>query len=99
MIDQTLLFPEPILADPAAQLPRAACRGCGAAMVWVASTKGGTVPLDPRPAPDGNLVFEPAAATPTVRYLRKEDVVPAGTARYRSHFSSCPEAAQFRRAV
>jgi hypothetical protein len=105
MTDQTMLFPEPILSDPAAGIPRATCRGCGAAMVWVASTKGGKVPLDPRPVPDGNLVFESAnglgepskAGEPTVRYLRKGDVVPSGTAKYKSHFATCPEAGQFRR--
>lgn len=99
MTEQTLLFPEPITADPAAADGLRQRRGCGAAMVWVSSTRGGTVPLDPRPVPDGNLVFVPGAETPTVRYLRKDDVVPVGTARYRSHVASCPEAGQFRRAV
>jgi hypothetical protein len=99
MADQTTFLPEPITADPAAALPKAVCRGCGAAMVWCSSTKGGTVPLDPRPVSDGNLVFEPGAEMPTVRYLRRGDIVPAGTARYRSHFATCPEAQQFRRAV
>jgi hypothetical protein len=66
-------------------------------MVWVNSTKGGAVPLDPRPVRDGNLVFEVGAEKPTVRYLRKGDVVPAGTAKYKSHFATCSEAHRFRR--
>ena len=98
MSEQATLFPEPITADPAAALPKAVCRGCGAAMVWCSSTTGGTVPLDPCPVADGNLVFVDATRR-VVAYLRTGEVVPAGTARYRSHFSSCPEAAQFRRTV
>ena len=104
MTEQSTFLPDPILTDPistdpARELPRVACRGCGSPMAWVSSTKGGTVSLDPAPVRDGNLVFEPGTERPTVRYLKKGEVVPAGTARYRSHFSTCERAADFRRAV
>jgi hypothetical protein len=103
MTTQQSLFPDVTpTVNPAADLPRVPCgsnvpgRGCGQPMVWVITLGGARMPIDPEPTPDGNIIFADSTWD-VVRYLRKGEAVPEGTARYRSHFASCPDAASFRR--
>jgi hypothetical protein len=91
--EQTVMFPELMVGDPTASLQRSLCKGCGSEMAWATTTSGASVPLDPAPVADGNLVF----VGKVVRYLHKGERVPEGMPRYRSHFSTCPEAGRFRR--
>lgn len=96
-MNQPSLFPDVApTASPAADLELVQCRGCKRFMAWVGSTNYRAVPLDPEPVHDGNLIFV-VGAQPTVRYLRKGEAVPEGTARFKSHFATCPNAADFRR--
>jgi hypothetical protein len=73
------------------------CRSCGAAIIWEPSTASGKLmPLDAEPHPDGNIVLIPAGAM----VLSKETAETGkriGSRRYRSHFATCPDAAQHRK--
>lgn len=83
------------------------CRSCGAPVVWVeteatATKPGRRMPLDADPerptkalrVDDGNVIFtgqRSGSGAWLVRYVGK------GPGRFRSHFASCPQAAQHRR--
>lgn len=72
--------------------PASTCRSCFANIVWAKTLKGHNIPLDPRPTPQGNLVFE--ADDVTVRPARTHDL---GGVRFVSHFATCPNAGHHRR--
>jgi hypothetical protein len=77
-----------------------ACRSCGAHVIWVLTKAGKGMPLDAKPSAAGNLVLEfpddPRDA-PSVRPVKPGDLS-EGLARYTSHFATCPQAAQWRKA-
>jgi len=84
------------------------CRSCNAPIVWARTTNGKAIPVDaedmggwtsPTRFDDGNLhpTGERVRATGDQTVMVVEHV-PAGTGRYyRSHFTSCPDAADWRR--
>lgn len=80
---------------------RGNCRSCGARISWMKTDKGGTMPLDPDPVPDGNVIIvakaEPRWTAHLAHVLSKDEAVPEGTKRYVSHFATCPQAAEHRR--
>ena len=69
------------------------CSSCGAEIRWVRMTSGKPMPLDPKPAEDGNIVFDQYGNGMVVGAL-----FTAGREAFRSHFSTCPNAKQHRRA-
>ena len=77
------------------------CRGCGEDIVWITTPKGKLMPCNPTPV----VYWEKKGAvgkvvTPTGDVLSCEFEGPPGTATgigYTSHFSSCPQAGQFRK--
>lgn len=76
------------------------CKSCGASIVWALTALGKSIPLDPAPVAAGNLVIAGGVlGTPqaSVRYLTKGETPPADQARFVSHFSTCPNAAEHRR--
>jgi len=80
----------------------AQCRSCKKPIRWAKiQPSGRSIPLDPKPRPGGNLVEVPVIDGATgdryVRYLRKGETVPAGTKRFVTHFTSCPNAKQHRK--
>jgi len=77
------------------------CRSCGAAIVWVPHHETGKLnPLDAEPVEYGGLiVLEQREDGGTVyRILKKGEPGPAGGKRFRSHFSTCVNAQQHRKA-
>jgi hypothetical protein len=76
------------------------CRFCGASIVFVPlSGRDTTMPLEPEPAPNGNVRWDRVAGNCVVLSggpleLAREE----GEPLYRSHFASCPGAAEARRA-
>lgn len=84
-----------------------ACRSCDAPVVWVRTTAGRTMPLDPNPRPDGNIAKTGKQVqgrygdmVPQVRYVEISSQLPGlddGDDRYVSHFATCPDAASWRR--
>lgn len=90
------------------------CRSCGAEVIWAITTNGKRMSVDALPREDGNIMLTeyPASAgqsssasdghieaeyvNPT---LFEEWDVPAPEPRqYASHFTTCPEAAHWRKA-
>jgi len=66
------------------------CKWCGGRIRWVVTESGSTMPLDPDPNADGNVVIEGGRA----RVLSAiEHGQPAGhTARWMPHHATCPAA-------
>ena len=83
----------------------ASCRSCGAAIEWVHTTQGRTMPIDATPVSDGNVVLTGRMTKSDGGVTRPEvRVETAGTAglfetgdRYVAHFTTCPQADTWRR--
>lgn len=79
----------------------ATCDSCGARVIWTLTLKTGrSMPVDELPSEDGNVVLcleEDGKGPPISRVLSKGEHVDATTARHKSHFATCPNAAQHRR--
>ena len=72
----------------------ATCRSCGAAVTWHKTPAGNSMPLDAEPVADGNVVIEGGLARVVGPPGEGElDLSP----RYRSHFSTCQDAAKWRK--
>lgn len=74
------------------------CTSCNRPITWaVAQASGKSVPLDPTPIPDGNVVRVGADEQnrPIVVFLKKGET--STNPRYRSHFTTCPAAQRHRK--
>lgn len=79
----------------------AKCRGCGAEIIWIRTLAGKSIPCDPTPV----IYWERAKAkgkvvTPNGEVISCDfagDLKKATGIGYISHWSTCPEANQFRR--
>lgn len=75
------------------------CRSCGAEVIWTVTKTGKKMPVDAKPDPDGKLIVWKNDAGVHARY---EDDAPAFVqnrpSRFTSHFATCPQAQQHRRA-
>jgi hypothetical protein len=67
------------------------CRSCGAEVVWAATVKGRRIPLDAQPVADGNMTLVDGIAHLLLQEPLEQQV------RYRTHFSTCPNAESHRR--
>lgn len=70
------------------------CRSCGKTIWWLTTTAGNTMPVDPEEVPDGNIVLVDGKAHTLRGDLFEEK---HEGPRYKSHFATCPQAAQHRR--
>lgn len=71
-----------------------ACRSCGAAIVWARTVAGKLMPVDAEPADDGTLaLIEDVDGELRVLVLGFDP----DELRHRPHFSTCPEADEWRR--
>jgi hypothetical protein len=80
----------------APEWPTEPCKGCKAPIVWALTINAKPMPVDPAPAPDGNVLLSRVAGGVRAEVVRN----PArlfGKKAYRSHFVSCPKAGDFRR--
>lgn len=73
------------------------CTACSARIRWVITIGDRRMPLDPQPHEDGNVV--PVVVDGGQRRARvlTGAELPAQVPAYRSHFVTCPNAAEFRR--
>lgn len=75
---------------------RTTCTACGAPLVWVVTVGGRRMPLDPDPHPAGNVVRVAGRTGPRARVLTGGEM-PAQETAWRAHFTTCPNASEFRR--
>lgn len=84
----------------------ARCRSCGAQVLWVLTGNGKRMPLDATPSAAGNMfVFTPdnpdaalIAESTTSTSARASAARVEDRPRFLSHFATCPNAAQHRKA-
>jgi hypothetical protein len=73
------------------------CKSCGATIRWAVTTNDRSMPLDPEPVPDGNLeIIGTRQGLPLVR-VAEAQLFDDGP-RYLSHFATCPQAPEHRKA-
>lgn len=73
----------------------ATCRSCEAPVFWIkTAATGKAMPLDATPNPDGNVVIRGGLA----HVLKHGDLLVQGERRFTSHFATCANAAQHRKA-
>ncbi len=71
------------------------CKSCQACIVWAITDAGKRMPVDVNPCSDGNLALEErSGADPLAKVVTPTYEGP----RYKSHFSTCPDAMRHRRA-
>jgi hypothetical protein len=77
-----------------------ACRSCGATIEWAVTANRKSIPLDPDPHPDGNLVlvWTSPGRQPMALVVNPHEPMLDEPPRYRSHFVTCPNADQHRKA-
>lgn len=75
----------------------ARCRSCSAPIFWCVTVNGKRIPIDREPAEDGNVTIERQKTGDLLATVHAASFPPVGAKRWRSHFSSCPQAAQHRR--
>lgn len=74
------------------------CRSCGGAVWWVLTTAEKEMPLDVDPVADGNIEMTRIGRHWRAEVLpQAESLFDVGRPRWRTHFVSCPQAAQWRR--
>lgn len=77
----------------------AACRSCGAAIVWAKTTNGKAMPVDLMPTDDGNIVLLDDGnerGEQTALVVKSGEEHPS-VERHKSHFATCPKAASHRK--
>lgn len=71
----------------------AKCNRCGAPITFVLTAKSGAkTPIDPTPVEDGNIILTAGGSV----VVSKDEAArhwAEGTSLFRSHFASCPKAA------
>lgn len=72
------------------------CRSCGAQIIWAVTQKNRNIPLDPVPVADGNITLEQRGAELAPLAIANAIRAP-GILYYKSHFATCPNAANHRR--
>lgn len=73
----------------------AACKSCGARIVWVITAAGKKMPLDDRHHADGNVLVKNGIAR-VYNDPDHPDLKAKGVVRRRSHFATCPDASRWR---
>lgn len=74
----------------------AECRTCGASIIWCVTDKNQRMPVDAEPAENGNLLISLEGGQYFVTAGRSEHS--DGEPLYTSHFATCVNAAQHRKA-
>ena len=78
----------------------ATCNGpnCGAEILWCKGSKGGNVPLDAEPTPDGDWVIEGEdEPQPRAVHLAGDNAATYTGPKYTVHWGTCPDRERFRR--
>lgn len=75
------------------------CELCAAPVMWVATTGGSRMPVDPLPTLAGNVLVtqDPRSHRRRAKVLTKAELDDDPWPRYRSHFATCPREAEVAR--
>lgn len=76
------------------------CRSCGRPIVWARTSNNKSIPLDPEPAPRGNLVVsltDSILHAGVTRGPQLDGLRAAHKPLYLSHFTTCPNADTWRK--
>ena len=79
----------------------ARCRSCDAKIRWARTSSGKAMPLDPEPTPEGNIQLCIVGGEEIAAVLGAGDRAAAQLEQiplYVSHFATCPNAAEHRKA-
>ena len=72
----------------------AQCTACNASITWVFTEAGKRMPIDSRPVPDGNVIYD-GSGSDRVRVLKKDEETEGQ--RFKSHFATCSSSKRFRK--
>jgi hypothetical protein len=70
-----------------------ACKSTGKPVRWLRTTTGQLLPINPEPAPDGNILLLPHERC---RVVPVEDRAATVAPLFKTHFATCPNAAAHR---
>lgn len=77
------------------------CRSCRAPILWAATADGASMPVDPRPATNGNVMLTEQRGRLVAGVLSRKDAARKRATRavplHVSHFATCPSADAHRR--
>lgn len=74
------------------------CRSCGADVLWCVYPTGKRSPLDALPHPEGTVQrFDPTLSAKVLTGTELATARANGARLHRSHFATCPNAAEHRR--
>ena len=78
------------------------CASCGADITWAMTEAGKAIPIDTKPTPDGNITLhtpDGGGRPIAVVEIRGQTVLgmDPDEPRYTTHFTSCPDSAQWRK--
>ena len=82
--------------------PRAAhepkkCRSCGASIFWAKTEAGKSMPVDAHPHPEGRVVLFDRGGSVIAKVLGKEEQPRPGENTRRPHWTTCPQAGNWRK--
>jgi hypothetical protein len=77
----------------------AKCRSCSARVEWAITENGKTMPINPAPTRDGNLIKTGATVSgkPEVHAITNRDELQGNEVRFTSHFATCQNASLHRK--
>lgn len=73
------------------------CRSCGQRVIWTVTEHGKHMPVDAEPHPAGNITLIPRADGGATAHVLQKHEHAGGAALYRSHFTTCVDALNWRR--
>lgn len=71
------------------------CRSCDAPIIWAKTTQDKNIPLDAEPSGAGNITLVPGGRA---HVHSRDELFPQGETLYVSHFVTCPNANEHRKA-
>lgn len=99
-IEQLRAIQADVMKETKAEPQSTLCRSCKARIFFAKTANGSQMPLDFYPVPDGNVMVNEEGVALVLKKadLFSETVQLPEMPRYKSHFSTCPAAAAYRKA-
>jgi len=77
--------------------PRDRCRSCKKPIMWAVTEKGHRIPIDPEPCTDGNILLRARGHFVPPLAIVRFAIPVEETARFKSHFATCPQSSSWRK--